>query len=89
LERYPVAGGEAVHLDLYRLGAASELQFLGLDDVDAAVLWLVEWPERGVGALPAFDLRVELAIAGEGRTAHLNALSTAGAAWIARLKGGA
>lgn len=85
LERYALPGGDAVHLDLYRLGAASELQFLGLDDAGDAALWLVEWPERGVGALPAFDLKVELAIAGEGRSAHLGALSAAGEAWIARL----
>ena len=44
VERYPLAtGGEALHLDLYRIGAAGELEFLGLDDTDAR-LWLVEWP---------------------------------------------
>lgn len=85
LERYAVPGGEALHLDLYRIGAASELQFLGLDDAGDAILWLVEWPERGVGALPAFDLRIELAIAGAGRSADLTALSGAGERWLERL----
>ena len=52
VERYPLAsGGEAWHLDLYRIGQAGELDFLGLDE-GSAVLWLVEWPERGAGALP-------------------------------------
>ena len=51
IERYPVEGGEAWHLDLYRIGDAGELEFLGLDDA-AAVLWLVEWPERGGASLP-------------------------------------
>ncbi len=85
LERYPVPGGEALHLDLYRLGSASELEFLGLDDAGDAVLWLVEWPERGLGVLPAFDLKVELAITGEGRSADLSALSAAGEHWLKRL----
>lgn len=85
LERYAVPGGEALHLDLYRLAEVGELEFLGLDDASDAVLWLIEWPERGVGALPAFDLRVELAIAGDGRSADLSALSAAGERWLKRL----
>ena len=33
VERDPLAdGGEALHLDLYRIGAAGELEYLGLDD---------------------------------------------------------
>ncbi|HZW19030.1 MAG TPA: tRNA (adenosine(37)-N6)-threonylcarbamoyltransferase complex ATPase subunit type 1 TsaE [Luteimonas sp.] len=84
VERYPVPGGEALHLDLYRIGGAGELEFLGLDEA-GAVLWLVEWPERGVGALPAPDLLVELAVAGEGRTVRLRVPGAEGAAWLARL----
>ena len=87
VERYPLPdGGEAVHLDLYRLGSASELDFLGLDELDdRARLWLVEWPERGAGALPAPDLRIALAMQGEGRRARLEAASPAGGNWLARL----
>ena len=85
VERYPLADGtDAVHLDLYRIGDAGELEFLGLDGTDAA-LWLVEWPERGGQALPQADLRVSLAIAGEGRDAAIEGPSPAGDAWIARL----
>ena len=85
VERYPLAGGrEALHLDLYRIGDAGELEFLGLDDADAA-LWLVEWPERGARALPQVDLRVELALDGGGRKARLVAVSEAGAAWLRAL----
>ncbi|RDZ28859.1 tRNA (adenosine(37)-N6)-threonylcarbamoyltransferase complex ATPase subunit type 1 TsaE [Lysobacter silvisoli] len=81
VERYPLsAGGEAWHLDLYRIGDAGELEFLGLDG-DEAVLWLIEWPDRGGGALPAADLRVELAVDGEGRSARLLGASAAGLAW--------
>lgn len=82
VERYPLAaGGEAWHLDLYRIGDAGELEFLGLDG-DEAVLWLIEWPDRGRGALPPADLRVELAVAGAGRSARLVPGSAAGQDWV-------
>ena len=85
LERYPLRdGGEAWHLDLYRIAAADELDFLGLDD-NGAELWLVEWPERGGTALPAPDLRIVLALQGEGRVAHLQAASRIGTDWLQRL----
>jgi tRNA threonylcarbamoyladenosine biosynthesis protein TsaE len=84
VERYPVPGGEAWHLDLYRIGDAAELDFLGLDDT-AATLWLVEWPEKAGSALPAADLRVELANLGDGRSAGLHAVSPTGRHWIADL----
>ncbi|MEZ0470386.1 tRNA (adenosine(37)-N6)-threonylcarbamoyltransferase complex ATPase subunit type 1 TsaE [Luteimonas salinilitoris] len=82
VERYPLgAAGEALHLDLYRIGDAGELEFLGLDEVPAA-LWLVEWPERGAGALPQPDLEVALEIAGPGRSARLLGRGPRGAAWL-------
>ena len=74
-------GGQALHLDLYRIGDPGELEFLGLDE-DSARLWLVEWPERGAGALPAPDLRVQLAVADAGRQARIGAETPAGQAWI-------
>ncbi len=80
VERYPLADGEALHLDLYRIGDVGELEFLGLDDA-APALWLIEWPDRGASALPAPDLRIALAQAGAGRVATLSAGSTAGRDW--------
>jgi len=86
VERYPLPdGGEAAHLDLYRIAAAGELDFLGLDELRDARLWLVEWPERGAGALPPADLRIRLAIQGEGRVAELQESSAKGRAWLAGL----
>ncbi len=84
VERYPVEGGEAWHLDLYRIGDAGELEVLGLDE-GAAVLWLVEWPERGAAALPAPDLHVALAVEGTGRSASLSGASAVGEQWLGRL----
>lgn len=86
VERYPVPGGEAAHLDLYRLAAASELDFLGLDELSAeAGLWLVEWPDRGQGGLPAPDLRLQLSVEGAGRRIRLQPASPAGEAWLAKV----
>ena len=88
VEQYPLpVGGMALHLDLYRIGDAGELEFLGLDPAEAR-LWLVEWPERGVGALPAADLEVRLAVEGEGRGCLLRAHSDTGRAWLAALAQG-
>ncbi len=86
VERYPITGGEAAHLDLYRLAAAEELDFLGLDELAvAARLWLVEWPERGLAHLPAPDLEIALAIQGAGRDIRLQARTKTGQAWLASL----
>ena len=86
VEHYPLAagGGHALHLDLYRIGAAGELEFLALDSDDAE-LWLVEWPERGAGALPAPDLTLALAMDGTGRSVTLTPGSPAGGAWLRRI----
>lgn len=88
IEPYRLAdGGEAVHLDLYRIAAADELEFLGLDALAASAdLWLVEWPERGRNALPDADLHVHLRQAGDARDARLQAASADGDAWLARLE---
>lgn len=89
VERYPIAGGEAAHLDLYRLAAAEELDFLGLDELaGAARLWLVEWPERGIAHLPSADLDIELAVSGAGREIRLQPRSPVGQAWLASLNTG-
>src|SRR6476659_10898020 len=85
VEHYPLQGGmKALHLDLYRIAGAGELEFLALDDA-GATLWLVEWPERGGGALPPADLQVDLGVEGDGRRAALVPGSPAGQDWRARM----
>ncbi|MEO7477930.1 MAG: tRNA (adenosine(37)-N6)-threonylcarbamoyltransferase complex ATPase subunit type 1 TsaE [Lysobacteraceae bacterium] len=86
IEPYRLDGGdEAVHLDLYRIAAAEELEFLGLDELAAqAALWLVEWPERGGKALPQADLLVNLAVDGDGRSAVLEGRTGQGLDWLER-----
>lgn len=87
VERYPlVGGGEAWHLDLYRIGDPGELEFLGLD-ADDVTLWLVEWPERGRGALPAADLIVDLAVSAAGRRVAVSAGTPVGEEWLRAIAG--
>ena len=86
VERYPLAHGEAVHLDLYRIAAQGELEFLGLEDLRSeAALWLVEWPERGGAALPAPDLQIGLAREASGRRVELRGTSEKAASWLGAL----
>jgi tRNA threonylcarbamoyladenosine biosynthesis protein TsaE len=85
VERYALAdGAEALHLDLYRIADAGELEFLGLDPGEGA-LWLVEWPERGGASLPAADLRLDMAIDGDGRSVDAIPLGEAGREWLVRI----
>ena len=86
IERYPLACGQAVHLDLYRIAEAAELEFLGLDDLGEGLrLWLIEWPERAAAALPPADLEIRLEVAGSGRAAELQGNSVMGRDWLLRL----
>lgn len=84
LERYRANGHDAFHLDLYRIAAPDELEYLGLDELrDPQAIVLVEWPERGTGALPAADLELLLEHAGQARTARLCASSPRARGWPA------
>lgn len=72
MEPYTAAGQAFLHLDLYRLADPSEVENLGLRDYPPeTTVWLVEWPERGEGFLPAADLLVHLEAAGDGRVARV------------------
>lgn len=86
VESYRLPARTAWHLDLYRIADPGELEWLGLDALseDDAVV-LVEWPERGRGALPAADLDLYLSYAGAGRQAELHAQSARGQAVLERL----
>jgi tRNA threonylcarbamoyladenosine biosynthesis protein TsaE len=86
VECYHAGELTAWHLDLYRIADPGELEWLGLDALgDPAALVLVEWPERGAGALPAPDLVLQLEHAGTGRRARAQTHSARGNAVLERL----
>ena len=81
VEPYAAGDRSVFHLDLYRLADASELEYLGIDDIAAAqALLFVEWPEHGRGWLPSPDLELGLEVDGNGRILSLAGVSDAGAA---------
>lgn len=80
VESYRLRGLAVHHLDLYRLGDAEELEWLGIRDLLAGdALCLIEWPERGAGVLPRPDLILRLHYQGQGRCVQLEALTERGA----------
>jgi tRNA threonylcarbamoyladenosine biosynthesis protein TsaE len=84
IESYRAGDLDAHHLDLYRIADAGELEWLGLGDLwTPGALVLIEWPERGRGALPAADLVMHLAHAGEQRKLVAEARSEHGETLLA------
>ncbi|MBS0590025.1 MAG: tRNA (adenosine(37)-N6)-threonylcarbamoyltransferase complex ATPase subunit type 1 TsaE [Proteobacteria bacterium] len=89
IESYEVDGLQIHHLDLYRIAAADELEFLGLGDLAAGrFLILIEWPERGGDALPAPDLIAHLRHAGAKRQLQLTPCTQRGESWLGSGGGG-
>ncbi len=82
VEPYDTAHGRVLHVDLYRLRSSDELELLGARDewLDCALL-LLEWPEKGAGALPPADLCIELRVVDGGRWARLRSGTEAGERW--------
>lgn len=78
VEAYEFAARTVYHFDLYRLGDAEELEYMGIRDYFSAnTLCLIEWPARGEGVLPAPDLVIDISVAGEGRRIELHTSAAA------------
>ena len=86
VEYYPLQRFAVAHFDLYRLGDAEELEYLGYRDyLNPQTLCLIEWPQRAAGYLSAVDLAIELDYDDAGRRLELVAASEWGAELITRL----
>ena len=86
VEFYEIGTLTTLHLDLYRLNDAAELDNLGLREwARGGHLWLVEWPERGAGRLPGADLVIKLVAGDGGHDIEVTAASALGAEWLGRL----
>jgi len=86
VEPYQLGDWQVFHFDLYRLGDPEELEFMGIRDYfgDFSVC-LVEWPERGLGALPLADLVINIVPAGRGRRLTYDAVTGRGRRVLARM----
>ena len=63
LQTYELPRFTVVHGDLYRVTGPGELDELGLDDLPAGAVTLLEWPDRAASVLPPdrFDITFMLA----------------------------
>ena len=89
LEVYATPGLSVLHLDLYRLSDPAELENLGLREwARNGSAWLIEWPQRGAGRLPPADLLLTLTAGPASHQIEVEARSTLGQSWLARLSAG-
>ena len=73
IHEYPISNGVIYHLDLYRLTGAEELDYLGLADFCSVnSLFLIEWPERGEGRLPAATQSLHLSVVQAANEKNIN-----------------
>lgn len=88
VEGYDICERRAFHLDLYRIADPGELEWLGLDSLaEPGAIVLVEWPERGAGALPPVDLELRFRHADGGRVVSFEAHSAVGRRLVESLAG--
>lgn len=89
VEAYTFSRFQVYHFDLYRLGDAEELEYLGIRDYFCqGSLCLIEWPQRGQGILPVADLAISLSpgVGAEQRVVGLSAGSERGRHWLQGLQ---
>jgi tRNA threonylcarbamoyladenosine biosynthesis protein TsaE len=86
LELFELGDRTVLHIDLYRLCDAAELEGLGLREwARPGSLWLIEWPERGGGRLPPPDLTLTFSVGAEAHDIEVRADSSPGKTWLTRL----
>jgi tRNA threonylcarbamoyladenosine biosynthesis protein TsaE len=86
LELHELERLTVLHIDLYRVRDAAELEALGLREwARPESLWLIEWPERGGRRLPPPDLTLTFTVGAQAHDIEVHADSKRGDAWLARL----
>ncbi len=79
-ESYIIENTRLFHFDLYRIQDPGELEFIGIRDAagEADAICLIEWPERGEGAIPKADIEFAFRHAGDGRQVDFHGRSARG-----------
>ncbi len=87
VESYAVAGRVIHHLDLYRLAHPEELSYIGIEEyLQGDATCFIEWPERGLGVLPACDVQLHWVHQDGERLVRLTAHSLVGERWLSQLQ---
>ena len=87
VEPYAISSLYLYHFDFYRLKYPDEWIDAGLREYfNEDSVCLVEWPEKAGGQLPAPDVTIELAVAGDGRSTTISADTEAGRHCLVRLQ---
>jgi tRNA threonylcarbamoyladenosine biosynthesis protein TsaE len=85
VEPYELTPWHVYHFDLYRLGDAEELEYMGIRDYFVEnCCCFIEWPEKGRGILPKADIVIDLEYRNEQRKIELHAFSVRGEAVLQR-----
>lgn len=83
IQTYELADFDLWHCDLYRLNAPDDVLELGLIDMEADIVSLIEWPDKMGGHVNPDALNCHITFKGEGRELVLSGP----AHWNRRLKG--
>jgi len=87
VEPYIVSSLYLYHFDFYRLQHPDEWVDAGFRDYfSSGAVCLVEWPDKAGAQLPAADMTIDLATAGDARKATLSADTEAGINCLRRLQ---
>jgi len=87
VEPYIISSLYFYHFDFYRLQRPDEWVDAGFRDYfSSGAVCLVEWPDKAGAQLPAADMTIDLATAGNARKATLSADTEAGINCLRRLQ---
>jgi len=87
VEPYNISSLYLYHFDFYRLRHPDEWVDAGFRDYfSSGAVCLVEWPDKAGAQLPAADMTIDLATAGDARKATLSADTEAGINCLRRLQ---
>ncbi len=87
VEPYTISSLYLYHFDFYRLRYTDEWVDAGFREYfNGDAVCLVEWPEKAGAQLPAPDVTIEMAVAGDGRSVTINAETEAGRNCLMRLQ---
>lgn len=87
VEPYEFGERTLYHFDLYRLGNAEELEYMGIRDyTTGAAICLFEWSERGTGFIPKADWVIDVNTDGAGRKVTVTAQSPVGEVLLQRVQ---